>query len=64
MEQCRAGGKNLHCVPSSGMSATSAMYFEDQSLKPLPKSVPDMTLEEASTNINIYHRAQMLLVWK
>jgi len=53
-----AGG---HCY---GMSATSALYFEDPSLKPLPKSVPDMTLEEASTNINIYHRAQMLPLWK
>jgi len=53
-----AGG---HCY---GMSATSALYFEDPSLKPLPKSVSDMTLEEASTNINIYHRAQMLPLWE
>ena len=48
-----AGG---HCY---GMAATAALYFEDGSLKPVPKPVPDMSRSEASTNINIYHRAQM-----
>jgi len=50
-------GVGGHCY---GMSATSALYFEDPSLKPVNKLVKEMTLEEASANIAIYHRAQML----
>jgi hypothetical protein len=52
-----AGG---HCY---GMAATSALYFEDPSLKPVPKPVPQMSKEEASTNVNIYHKAQMQSVF-
>ncbi len=50
-----------HCY---GMSSTSALYFEDPSSKPVSKRTADMALEEASTNINIYQRAQMLPVWE
>ncbi len=52
-----AGG---HCY---GMSSTSALYFEDPSLKPISKTTSGMAQEEASTNINIYQRAQMLPLW-
>ncbi|MFO7947601.1 MAG: hypothetical protein R6V19_12395 [Armatimonadota bacterium] len=51
-----AGG---HCY---GMSATVALYFEDASLKPVAKPMPAMTRPEASANIAVYHRAQMLPV--
>lgn len=49
-----AGG---HCY---GMAATSALYFQDPSLKPTNKKTYQMSLEEASQNIAFYHRAQML----
>ena len=49
-----AGG---HCY---GMAATSALYFQDPSLKPVDKKTYQMSQEEASQNIAIYHRAQML----
>ena len=52
-----AGG---HCY---GMSATSALYFMDPGSRPLTKPTSQMSLEEASTNIAIYHRAQMLPLW-
>jgi hypothetical protein len=52
-----AGG---HCY---GMSATSSLYFMDPGLNPLQKPASQMSLEEASTNIAIYHRAQMLPLW-
>jgi len=52
-----AGG---HCY---GMSATSALYFMDPGSRPLAKPASQMSLEEASTNIAIYHRAQMLPLW-
>ena len=51
-----AGG---HCY---GMAATTGLYFEGTAAPPLGKATPALTLEEASTNINIYHRAQMLPV--
>lgn len=49
-----AGG---HCY---GMAATAAVYFENPALKPVAKPVKDLTLAESSTNINLYHRAQVL----
>lgn len=52
-----AGG---HCY---GMAATSALYFTDRGSSPLSKPTSQMSLEEASTNIAIYHRAQMLPLW-
>jgi hypothetical protein len=52
-----AGG---HCY---GMSATSGLYFMDPGNKPLSKPTSQMSQEEASTNIAIYHRAQMLPLW-
>jgi hypothetical protein len=52
-----AGG---HCY---GMSATSSLYFMDPGENPLQKPASQMSLEEASTNIAIYHRAQMLPLW-
>ncbi|NPV61780.1 MAG: hypothetical protein HPY61_03975 [Methanotrichaceae archaeon] len=52
-----AGG---HCY---GMSATSGLYFMDPEARPLSKPASQMSLEEASTNIAIYHRAQMLPLW-
>ena len=54
-------GVGGHCY---GMSATSGLYFQDSSLKPVPKATNDISLEEASTNINIYHRAQMFPLWE
>lgn len=54
----KSGG---HCY---GMSATSALYFEDPAIRPLSKKTSQMTQEEASPNIAIYHRAQMLPVVK
>jgi hypothetical protein len=52
--QSSAGG---HCY---GMAATSALYFQDPSLKPVDKKTYQMSRDEASQNIAIYHRAQML----
>lgn len=49
-----AGG---HCY---GMAATAGLYFEGNAAPPLGKATPALSLEEASTNINLYHRAQML----
>jgi hypothetical protein len=49
-----AGG---HCY---GMAATSALYFTDPSLRPVAKKTYQMSQEEASQNIDIYHRAQMI----
>ena len=49
-----AGG---HCY---GMSATSALYFEDPGQKPVEKDVGERSLEEASQNIDIYVRAWFL----
>lgn len=49
-----AGG---HCY---GMAATSALYFTDPSLRPVAKKTYQMSKEEASQNIDIYHRAQMI----
>ncbi|HPJ30168.1 MAG TPA: hypothetical protein PLZ42_02115 [Methanothrix sp.] len=49
-----AGG---HCY---GMAATSALYFTDPSLRPAAKKTGEMSKEEASQNIDIYHRAQMI----
>ena len=46
------------------MAATSGLYFQDSSLKPAPKPTADMNLEEASTNINLYHLAQMVPLWE
>ncbi len=45
------------------MSATSALYFMDPGSSPLSKPTSQMSLEEASTNIAVYHRAQMLPLW-
>jgi hypothetical protein len=53
-----AGG---HCW---GMDATSALYFQDSSLKPVPKPTKEMSPQEASTNIAVYHRAQMVPLWE
>jgi len=53
-------GNSGHCY---GMSATSALYFEDPGQKPVQKSVQKMTPEEASTNIDIYVRAQLLPIY-
>jgi len=49
-----AGG---HCY---GMAATSALYFTDPSLRPAAKMTSKMSKDEASQNIDIYHRAQMI----
>jgi len=53
-----AGG---HCY---GMAATSALYFSDPSLRPISKKTHQMSFEEASQNIDIYHRAQMVPVMR
>ncbi len=53
-------GMGGHCY---GMSATSAIYFEEPNLRPVPKAVPDMIEQDASYNINLYQRAQMLPVF-
>ena len=53
-----AGG---HCY---GMAATSALYFSDPSLRPVSKKTHQMSFEEASQNIDIYHRAQMVPVMR
>jgi len=53
-----AGG---HCY---GMAATSALYFTDPSLRPVAKKTGEMSKEEASQNIDIYHRAQMVPVMR
>ena len=52
-------GSGGHCY---GMSSTAGLYFEDPARKPVAIPVPAMTLAQASTNINIYQRAQMLPV--
>jgi len=52
-----SAGAGGHCY---GMASTSAIYFDDSSLKPVSKKTGQMTLPEASQNIAIYHRAQML----
>lgn len=49
-----------HCY---GMSATSALYFEDPGQKPVQKSVQEMSKEEASTNIDVYVRAWLLPIY-
>jgi len=49
-----AGG---HCY---GMAATSALYFTDPTLRPAAKKTSEMSKDEASQNIDIYHRAQMI----
>jgi hypothetical protein len=49
-----AGG---HCY---GMAATSALYFQDPSLRPVAASTRQISEQEASQNINIYQRAQMI----
>ncbi len=59
LDNSMGAGAGGHCY---GMAATAALYFEDPSLKPVAKPVKDMSLAEASANINIYHRAQMLTV--
>lgn len=56
--QSGAGG---HCY---GMAATSALYFTDPSLRPVAKKTGEMSKEEASQNIDIYHRAQMVPVMR
>jgi hypothetical protein len=53
-----AGG---HCY---GMAATSALYFTDPSLRPAAKKTSEMSKDEASQNIDIYHRAQMIPVMR
>ncbi|MGC9515862.1 family 16 glycoside hydrolase, partial [Methanocrinis sp.] len=53
-----AGG---HCY---GMAATSALYFTDPSLRPVAKKAYHMSFEEASQNIDIYQRAQMIPVMR
>ncbi|MDM7911679.1 MAG: hypothetical protein QUS09_01130, partial [Methanotrichaceae archaeon] len=59
-KQSMTMGAGGHCY---GMSATSSLYFMDPGLNPLQKPASQMSLEEASTNIAIYHRAQMLPLW-
>lgn len=59
LQESMRAGSGGHCY---GMSATAGLYFEDPALKPVPVAVPSMTLAQASTNINIYQRAQMLPV--
>ena len=56
--QSGAGG---HCY---GMAATSALYFTDPSLRPSLKKTNQISFEEASQNIDIYHRAQMVPVMR
>ena len=52
-----SAGAGGHCY---GMAATSALYFMDPSLAPVGKKTYEMNLDEASQNIAIYHRAQMI----
>lgn len=54
-------GVGGHCY---GMAATSALYFTDPSLRPAAKKTYQMSQEEASPNIDIYHRAQMIPVMR
>lgn len=54
-------GSGGHCY---GMAATSALYFKDPSLKPVEKKTSEMSREEANLNINLYHRAQMLPIFR
>lgn len=53
-------GMGGHCY---GMSATSAVYFEEPDLRPVPKEVWAMTMQEASYNIGLYHRAQIVPIF-
>jgi hypothetical protein len=46
------------------MAATSALYFTDPELRPSSKKTNQISFEEASQNINIYHRAQMVPVMR
>ena len=57
MNRMIAAGSGGHCY---GMSATSALYFQDPSRKPLNKPVSEMTQKEASSNINAYVRSWFL----
>ncbi len=59
LDTSTGAGAGGHCY---GMAATAALYFENPDLKPVAKPVKELTLAEASTNINIYHRAQMLTI--
>lgn len=43
-----------------GMSASSALYFQDPDRKPLNKPVSEMSRKEASSNINAYVRTWFL----
>ena len=56
--QLGAGG---HCY---GMAATSALYFTDPELRPSSKKTNQFSFEEASQNIDIYHRTQMVPVMR
>ena len=49
-----------HCY---GMSATAALYFEEPSLRPAPKPIRAMTIQEASYSNNLYQRAQLLPIF-
>ncbi|MFO7948005.1 MAG: hypothetical protein R6V19_14470 [Armatimonadota bacterium] len=57
LELSAGSGAGGHC---HGMAATSALYFEQPGLKPVAKSTNKMTKPEASANINLYHRRQLL----
>jgi len=52
-----ATGFSAHCY---GMSATMGLYFEDDALRPRPGLTSTYDWSEASPNIVLYHRAQML----
>lgn len=49
-----AGG---HCY---GMSATAGLYFMDPSLRPVAADASRISQDDASANINLYQRAQMV----
>jgi len=53
-------GSGGHCY---GMSATSALYFQDPDRKPLEKPVSEMSQKEASPNINAYVRTWYLPIY-
>lgn len=57
LEKSLKAGAGGHCY---GMAATAGLYFEGAAAPPLGKATPELSREEASTNINLYHRAQML----
>jgi hypothetical protein len=50
-------GDGGHC---QGMAASMALYFENDALRPRPGLTCEYELEEASLNINLYHRNQLL----